>query len=172
VNILKNSREIHKEELGKFSIVTSTKQIEGASDLQKIGRDKKTYSTAFRSYNTSPYDYLLVLKQLGVEDANLYKFFIKIESITFNQDGFIVSGGERSEFNLIHEIQDATKYDLILSDEPDASFDNNFLSKEINAIIKHISTSMPVVVVTHNSTVGASIKPNFIAITPFSIENK
>lgn len=172
VNILKNSREIHKEELGKFSIVTSTKQIEGASDLLKIGRDKKPYSTAFRSYNTSAYDYLLGLKQLGVEDANLYKFFIKIESITLNQDGFTVSGGERSEFNLIHEIQDATKYDLLLIDEPESSFDNNFLNKEINAIIKHISTLMPVVVVTHNSTVGASIKPNFLAITQKSLENK
>ena len=172
VNILKSSREIHKEELGKFSIVTSTKQIEGAADLQKIGRDKKTYSTAFRSYNTLPYDYLLRLKQLGVEDGNLYKFFIKIESITLNQDGFTVSGGERSEFNLIHEIQDATKYDLLLIDEPESSFDNNFLNKEINSIIKHISTLMPVVVVTHNSTVGASIKPNFLAITQKSIENK
>ena len=30
---------------------------------------------------------------------------------------------------------------------------------------------MPVVVVTHNSTVGASIKPNFIAITHKSLEN-
>jgi len=29
---------------------------------------------------------------------------------------------------------------------------------------------MPVVVVTHNSTVGASIKPNFIAITHKSLE--
>lgn len=172
VNILKISREIHKEELGKFSIITSTKQIEGASDLQKIGRDKKTYSNAFRSYKLSPYDYLLELKELGVEDANLYKFFINIESLTFNQDGFTVSGGERSEFNLIHEIQDATKYDLLLIDEPESSFDNNFLNKEINAIIKHISTLMPVVVVTHNSTVGASIKPNFLAITQKSIENK
>ncbi|TMU50746.1 PHP domain-containing protein [Flagellimonas algicola] len=172
VSILKKSREIHKEELGKFSIVTSTKEMEGASDLQKVGRDKKMYSTAFRSYNTSAYQYLLGLKQLGVEDANLYKFFIRIESITFNEDGFIVSGGERSEFNLIHEIQDATKYDLLLIDEPESSFDNDFLNKEINAIIKHISTLMPVVVVTHNSTVGASIKPNFLAITQKSIEDK
>lgn len=168
---LKISRNIHKEELGKFSILTSTKKIEGASDLQKIGRDKKTYSTAFGYYNESVYQYLLKLRELGVEDASLFKFFIKIESITLNQDGFVVSGGERSEFNLIHEIQDATKYDLLLIDEPESSFDNNFLNREINSIIKHISTLMPVVVVTHNSTVGASIKPNFLAITKKSIED-
>lgn len=171
VSILKTGRQIHKEELGKFSIVTSTKEIEGASDLQKIGRDKKTYSTAYKSYNISPHQYLLKLRDLGVEDANLFKFFIKINSITLNQDGFVVSGGERSEFNLIHEIQDATKYDLLLIDEPESSFDNNFLNREINSMIKHISTLMPVVVVTHNSTVGASIKPNFLAITEKSVEN-
>lgn len=168
---LKISRDIHKEELGKFSIVTSTKKIEGASDLQKIGRDKKTYSTAYGHYNESAYQYLLKLKELGVEDASLYRFFIKIGSITLNLDGFVISGGERSEFNLIHEIQDATKYDLLLIDEPESSFDNNFLNQEINSIIKHISTLMPVVVVTHNSTVGASIKPNFLAITKKSFEN-
>ncbi|MEZ5010086.1 MAG: hypothetical protein R2753_18195 [Chitinophagales bacterium] len=30
---------------------------------------------------------------------------------------------------------------------------------------------MPVVVVTHNSTVGASIKPNFVAITHKNLED-
>jgi ABC-type polysaccharide/polyol phosphate transport system ATPase subunit len=73
---------------------------------------------------------------------------------------------------LIHEIKDATKYDILLIDEPESSFDNLFLKKEINTLIKHISQLIPVVVVTHNSTVGASIKPNYIAITHKSIENK
>lgn len=170
VSILKGSRQIHKEELGKFSIVTTTNKIESASDIGKIGRDKKPYSTAFKYYH-APYEYLLRLRELHVEDANLYKYFVKIESVTLNQDGFNVSGGERSEFNLIHEIQDATKFDLLLIDEPESSFDNNFLNREINTMIKHISTLMPVVVVTHNSTVGASIKPNYLAITEKSIEN-
>lgn len=172
VSILKLEREIHKEEIGKFTVVTSTKEIKRASDLQKIGRDKKTYSTAFKSYNISPYEYLLELQNLGVEDANLFKFFIKIDSLTLNQDGFVVSGGERSEFNLIHEIQDATRYDILLIDEPESSFDNIFLNHEINKMIKHISTLMPVVVVTHNSTVGASIKPNYLAITEKKIEDE
>lgn len=171
VERLKVNRQIHKEELGKFSVITSTMAIEGASDLGKIGRDKKSYSIAYKAYH-SPYEFLTNLRELDVEDASLYKFFIKMESNTLNQDGFIVSGGERSEFNLIHEIQDATKYDLLLIDEPESSFDNNFLNREINSIIKHISTLMPVIVVTHNSTVGASIKPNYLAITEKAIENK
>jgi predicted metal-dependent phosphoesterase TrpH/ABC-type dipeptide/oligopeptide/nickel transport system ATPase component len=171
VNELKTERLINREEFGKFSIVTSTHRISGASDLQKIAHDKKAYSPAFSNYS-NPYEYLLKLKETGVEEAGLYKFFIKIESETLNGDGFKVSGGERSEFNLIHEIKDATKYDILLIDEPESSFDNLFLKKEINTIIKNISELMPVVVVTHNSTVGASIKPNYIAITQKSIQEK
>lgn len=171
VSELKKQRKINKEELGKFSIITTTKPIESASDLQKIGREKKVYSSAFNKYNNS-YEYLFKLKEIGVEDASLFKFFIKIESITLNKDGFKVSGGERSEFNFIHEIKDATKYDILLIDEPESSFDNLFLKKEINTLIKDISQLMPVVVVTHNSTVGASIKPNYIAITQKSIVNE
>lgn len=169
VSELKKQREINKDELGKFSIITSVKPIDSASDLVKIGRDKKVYSTAFNKYG-NPYQYLLKLKEIGVEDASLYKFFVKIESVTLNKDGFKVSGGERSEFNLIHEIKDATKYDILLIDEPESSFDNLFLKKEINTLIKDISQLMPVVVVTHNSTVGASIKPNYVVITQKSIE--
>jgi hypothetical protein len=171
VNELKAERQINKEELGKFSIVTSTQRISGASDLQKIAHDKKAYSPAFSNYG-NPYEYLLKLKEIGVEEAGLYKFFIKIESETLNKDGFKVSGGERSEFNLIHEIKDATKYDILLIDEPESSFDNLFLKKEINTLIKNISELMPVVVVTHNSTVGASIKPNYVAITQKNIEDR
>ncbi|MEO6174033.1 MAG: histidinol-phosphatase [Flavobacterium circumlabens] len=170
VTELKKGRVINKDELGKFSVITTAHQIENASDLQKIGREKKVYSSAFSHYN-NPYEYLLKLRDIGIEDASLYKFFIKIESITLNKDGFKVSGGERSEFNLIHEIKDATKYDILLIDEPESSFDNLFLKKEINTLIKDISALMPVVVVTHNSTVGASIKPNYIAITQKSIIN-
>ncbi len=171
VNHLKTEREIDREELGKFSIITSTHKISGATELKKIARDTKAYSSAFSVYN-NPYDFLLKLKEMGVEEASLHKFFIKIESETYNRDGFKVSGGERSEFNLIHEIQDATKHDILLIDEPESSFDNLFLKKEINTIIKDISEIMPVVVVTHNSTVGASIKPNYIAITQKTVENR
>lgn len=171
VTELKKERVINKEELGKFSIITTAHKIESASDLQKIGREKKVYSSAFSQYN-NPYEYLLKLKEIGIEDASLFKFYIRIESVTLNKDGFKVSGGERSEFNLIHEIKDATKYDILLIDEPESSFDNLFLKKEINTLIKDISALMPVVVVTHNSTVGASIKPNYIAITQKSIIDK
>jgi wobble nucleotide-excising tRNase len=82
-----------------------------------------------------------------------------------NGDGYEVSGGERSEFNLLQEISDAQAHDILLIDEPESSFDNNFLNKEVNKMIKDISSLMPVVVVTHNNTVGASIEPDYLLYT-------
>ncbi|MBN2211728.1 MAG: hypothetical protein JW709_10075 [Sedimentisphaerales bacterium] len=82
-----------------------------------------------------------------------------------------MSGGERSEFRLLQEIKDAQNYELLLIDEPESSFDNMFLKSDVNQIIKDISRSMPVIVVTHNNTVGATINPDYIIYAHKSIEN-
>ncbi len=83
-----------------------------------------------------------------------------------------MSGGERSEFNLLEKIQDAFHYDMLLIDEPESSFDNLFLKNEVNEQIKEISKSIPVIIVTHNNTVGASILPDYILYTKKSIIDK
>jgi len=82
-----------------------------------------------------------------------------------------VSGGERSEFRLLQEISDAQSYDVLLIDEPESSFDNLFLKSDVNQIIKGISETMPVVVVTHNSTVGASVGADYLLHTRKETEN-
>ena len=80
-----------------------------------------------------------------------------------------VSGGERSEFNLIQAIRDARNYDMLLVDEPESSFDNVFLKENINIMLKEMSREMPVIIVTHNSTIGASIQPDYIIYTERTI---
>ncbi|MCG8208455.1 hypothetical protein [Tenacibaculum finnmarkense] len=130
-----------------------------------------SFSEAFKNYD-SPYDYLQQLKNVGLEEVDYHKYFVNIEYQTLNKHGFQVSGGERSEFNLLHEISDALKYDLLLIDEPESSFDNIFLKNEVNELIKEISKEIPVIVVTHNNTIGASIKPDYMAYTQKKIVNK
>ena len=73
---------------------------------------------------------------------------------------------------MLHEISDALKYDILLIDEPESSFDNVFLKNEVNELIKDISKEIPVVVVTHNNTVGASIKPDYLLYTHKNIDNR
>jgi ABC-type sulfate/molybdate transport systems ATPase subunit len=60
---------------------------------------------------------------------------------------------------------------MLLIDEPESSFDNLFLKSEVNQILKSISSTMPVVVVTHNSTVGASIGADYLLFTTKKTES-
>ncbi|TNE64793.1 MAG: phosphotransferase [Alphaproteobacteria bacterium] len=165
VKLARTKREVERKSVQGFEVVASTANFDGAMDLRRHSRTTGKFSEAFSKYN-NPYSYLQELK--GIEElphSELYKFFVKIEYKILNRDGYEVSGGERSEFNLLQEIQDAQKYDLLLIDEPESSFDNQFLKKEVNELIRAISRNMPVVLVTHNATVGASIQPDYILYT-------
>ena len=51
---------------------------------------------------------------------------------------------------------------MLLIDEPESSFDNMFLCTAVNDILRRIASSMPVLVVTHNSTIGASIGADYV----------
>ncbi len=172
VNNLKSERVIESKDIRGFKLVATSKEISSVSQLQKICKRKVTLSTAFKHYS-NPYEYLSELKKVDIEETEFYRYFVSIEYETLNKHGFKVSGGERSEFNLLHEINDALKHDMLLIDEPESSFDNVFLKSEVNELLRDISKSIPVIVVTHNSTVGASIKPHYIVYTKREVvENK
>lgn len=168
VQKLKTEKQIDSKEIRGFKVVANIKKFTGASKLKAKSRSNLGFSDAFSNYET-PYKFLISLKNVGLEETDLYKYFVDIEYSTLNKHGFVVSGGERSEFNLLHEINDALKHDILLIDEPESSFDNIFLKTEVNELIKDISKEIPVIVVTHNSTIGASIKPDYIAYTQKNI---
>jgi len=170
VNELKIEREIDIEEIGRFKLITKSTPFSGASKLQKVKHRQIAFTEAFKSYG-NPYQFLTELIKLDLERTEYYKFFVDINTSTYNRYGFPVSGGERSEFNLLNEISDSLKFDILLIDEPESSFDNVFLMNEVNQLIKDISKNIPVVVVTHNNTVGASIKPDYVAYTQKVIDN-
>ena len=164
VSGLKTEREIDRKEIRGFKIVAKAKCYTGASQLKTKSKRKLSFMDAFEDYENA-YGFLQCLKSMELEETELYKYFVDIEYKTLNKFNFPVSGGERSEFNLLHEISDALKHDLLLLDEPESSFDNIFLKNEVNELIKDIAKEIPVIVVTHNSTVGASIKPDYILYT-------
>lgn len=170
VNSLKEEKEIDRKEIRGFKIVANAKQFTSATHLKKVCRRQISLTGAYSNYD-SPFKFLKALQSLDIEETELYKFFVDIEYKTLNRLGFAVSGGERSEFNLLHEINDALKHEMLLIDEPESSFDNIFLKNEVNALLRDISKSIPVIIVTHNSTVGASIKPNFITCTKREVES-
>ena len=168
---IKKEKIIEQTNIRKFKIVASTRKYTGAQELLDQCGTKMVFSDVFPLYE-SPIEFLEELKKKEpLPKTELYKYFVVIKYQILNEYGVGVSGGERSEFNLLDKIQDAHHYDLLLIDEPESSFDNLFLKNEVNEQIRQISKTVPVVVVTHNNTVGASIKPDYILYTKREIVN-
>ncbi|MDO7786564.1 histidinol-phosphatase [Desulforamulus aquiferis] len=164
-DLVKQETEILRKDMQGFKIVASSKKYTGAGELKKTSGKMIGFSDAYKNYEDS-YKFLQELKAIeGLDPTEYYKYFVRIEYKILNKYGYEVSGGERSEFNLLQEINDALQYDMLLIDEPESSFDNMFLMNDVNELIKDISKTIPVVVVTHNSTVGASIKPDYVVYT-------
>lgn len=172
VNALKKEAVIFEETLQGFRIEAKRGEYAGAGEIKNASGVKTAFSDAFLVYD-NPYQYLRkLLSNDSLARADLYKLFVKISYKILNQDGFEVSGGERSEFRLLQEISDAQNYDILLIDEPESSFDNLFLKSDVNQILKAISDTMPVVVVTHNNTVGASVGADYLLYTKKEIEQE
>lgn len=169
---LQTEKVIHQENIQGFKVVCKQRAFTGAGEIRGVSGRKVAFTDAYKEYS-SPYQYLMVLKDNeSLTPSEFYKYFACIEYEILNRDGFRVSGGERSEFRLLQEIKDAQNYDYLLIDEPESSFDNLFLKGEVNQILKELSRAMPVVVVTHNSTVGASISADYIVYTSKEVEGQ
>ncbi len=168
--LLQAEKVIYEESFQGFKVVCKQRAFEGPGEIKNVSGQKVAFSDAYREYS-NPYKYLVALKgNEYLTPSEFYKYFACIEYEILNKDGFKVSGGERSEFRLLQEIKDAQNFDYLLIDEPESSFDNLFLKGEVNQMLKEISMNMPVVVVTHNSTVGASINADYIVYTSKEIE--
>ena len=100
-----------------------------------------------------------------IPKSNLYKALLNFEIKVLNDKGNELSGGERAEYNLLREIKGAEQYDILLLDEPEASFDNPFIKDYIIDIIKNISQKTTVFITTHNNSLGILIRPNKLIYT-------
>lgn len=169
---IKKETEIKETEVfGKFKIRAVASPYFGAQGLHDESGKQLSFTNAFRKYN-SPILFLEELKNIeGLEKTELYRYFCKVTYQVLNEYDKKVSGGEMAEFNLLRALQDARQYEMLLVDEPESSFDNLFLKKNVNKEIKDISKEMPVIVVTHNNTVGMLMEPDYILYTQRRIVN-
>lgn len=156
-----------------FSVVAEVGPFRSTQEMRNVLRRRaSSFANAFKVYD-DPYSFLQELKAIGgdVKPPDFCKYFVKIDCRILNKDGFDASGGERSEFFLLDEIEGAAKHEMLLIDEPESSFDNSFLKDDVNALIRDMAKKMPVVVVTHNNTVGMTIKPDYLLFTQKAIED-
>jgi len=169
--VMRHEAIIRNESIQGFRVEAKRAPYAKVSEIKFASGTSCSFSEAFKRYD-QPYAYLQeLLKIEALSRSDIYKLFVKITYRILNRDGFEVSGGERSEFRLLQHIRDAQNYDILLIDEPESSFDNLFLKSDVNQLLKDISLTMPVVVVTHNNTVGASIGADYILYAKKEVED-
>ena len=163
--LLKQERVVECKNLFSFRVIAKAAPYSGAQDLQRRSRSKQMFSDIYGNY-TRPYQYLQGLKNKNeLSPTEYYKYFVNISYEVLNQFGTAASGGERSEYNLLQELTDAARSQILILDEPESSFDNMFLKDGVNTILKELSKQIPVVIATHNNTIGASVHPDYLIYT-------
>ncbi|UQF70907.1 hypothetical protein M2901_09130 [Vagococcus lutrae] len=173
IQISESEKPIYENKTGKFTELVSKTRFENTKAVQKsLGSSniamKEIYDKFYVDF--SPYRYLTSLRNKGIEEGKLYKALFKIKYVVLNEKDTPVSGGETAEFNLLNQIEHAKGFEVLLMDEPEASFDNEFIHREILPLIKRISENTTVFIVTHNNTMGTLIQPNNIIFTHFDMD--
>jgi Fe-S cluster assembly ATPase SufC len=168
--VIKREVEITTVNMAKFKIQAKSRTFVTATDMKSdLGRQVSMVD-AYKMYN-DPLAFVQCLKDKPeINNSEIYKFFVTIDYKILNRYNLEVSGGEQSEYNLLNSIQDAKNYDMLLIDEPESSFDNIFLKDNVNTMLNSLAEEMPVIVVTHNNTIGGSIHPNYLLYTEKVIE--
>ena len=167
---VKQEHVIDEKGLYSYRVIAKTEAFSGAQEMQHFSRSHMTFSNAFAKYN-HPYAFLQSLKQIiGLPNSDYYKYFVNVRYEVLNQFGTRASGGERSEYNLLQNLIDAARSEILLLDEPESSFDNIFLKDGVNELLKELSQQLPVIIATHNNTIGASVHPDYLIYTQKEIQ--
>ncbi len=165
--LLKEEKELELQKLPLFEVSVKKVGYDNVSDIKEILRTKislrNTFENNYKKDNL--YEYIWDLKEKGFSINDICRSFIKITYDVHNQIGEEPSGGEKAEFNLLKEINNAYKYDILLIDEPEASFDNPFINDNIVGLIKSISEKTTICITTHNSTLAMMLNPDKIIFT-------
>lgn len=168
--IIKEKSEIFTGDYQRFKIIATKSSYKNVSEMKEVagitaGSFKDTFA---KYYRNDTFKYIKQLKEDDVPADKLCKTIINISYDVINQKGNKISGGEKAEFNLLKELDDAKNYDILLLDEPESSFDNPYIKENINTLIKDISNKTTVFVVTHNNTLGISNKADKLIYTMYN----
>ncbi len=163
-NHLKCKSLIETLDIYRFKVELNKTKFKNATEVKRTLDTKIPLVEAFKFYD-KPFSYIKELEKIQIDKSKIYKAIVNFKIIVLNERNTELSGGERAEYNLLHELKSADNYDVLLLDEPEASFDNPFIKTYIVDIIKKISNKTNVFLSTHNNTLGMLLKPNKIIYT-------
>lgn len=163
-------QRITSKEISGYSIEVALSPFPTATDFQKQVKTKEAVATdVIKSYLNKNYtDYFRQLKQKKFFDINKieqYLAFKQTRLLTANHS--VASGGQATAFALMLKLEQSKNKQIILVDEPEASLDNAFIKNELIDELKKLKLSSSVFVVTHNSTLGSLLKPDYLLVTKY-----
>lgn len=169
-----NEQELTREQIYDYQIVVKISPFQNASQF------KNDISTpdAVKDDIIIPYrkkEYIKFLKNLKNKSffkiSNLADYFVHLNVELLDSDGTPASGGQAVGFALMMRLEESKSYPIVLIDEPEASLDNTYIRDELIPALKNLATYSTIFLVTHNSTLGALINPDYLIITTKNNKN-
>lgn len=159
---------IKSETLHSYKIVVKLSPYESASQFLENHSTKE----AVKDEIIGPYlnkDYITFLNNLKKKEfynpSNLAEYFMHLEVDLLDSHGTPASGGQAVGFALIIRLQEAKEKPIILIDEPEASLDNAYIKEDLIKAIRELKNYSTVFIITHNSTLGTLLDPDYLIIT-------
>lgn len=117
--------------------------------------------------------FLNILKNKAFyNEANLAEYLVRKEVKLLDSDGVPASGGQAVGFALMLRLNEAKMKPIILIDEPESSLDNAYIRSDLNQALRNLANHSMVVVITHNSTLGTLLEPDYLVVTSKSSDGK
>ncbi|MFD1400199.1 AAA family ATPase [Lacticaseibacillus suilingensis] len=163
----KKGRILKQEQFGEYRVVVRLKPFEDAKKFQKEMHTnegvKKDLIDPYNNYNFVQYFEHLKGHSFFRQD-HLSDFIAHIETSLETANGTKASGGQEVAFALLMALEEAKNSDIALIDEPEASLDNYFIRTTLIPKIRELSEHTTTFVITHNSTLGTLLNPNYLIV--------
>lgn len=161
-------KELKREKIYGYQIIVKLSPFKNADQFRRdVATNDGVQSDLIIPYSEKSYIKFLknLKKKKFFKFANLADYFMHLEVQLLDSDGTPASGGQAVGFALMMRLEEAKNKPIILIDEPEASLDNAYIREELIKAIKGLTLSSTVFVVTHNSTLGALLEPDYLIVT-------
>lgn len=159
--------QVKKERIHGYQIIVKLSPFKNANQFRKDFTNEAVQDDLMIPYINK--EYIKFLKNLKrrkfFNTSILAEYLLHLEVDLLDSDGTPASGGQAVGFALMMRLEEAKTKPIILIDEPEASLDNEYIRKELREAIRNLSINSTVFVVTHNSTLGTLLEPDYLIIT-------
>ncbi|MFW3537429.1 AAA family ATPase [Vagococcus fluvialis] len=161
-------KELKRENIFGYQIIVNLIPFRNADEFRRdISTNEAVQNDLMIPYKEQKYiEFLKNLKtKKFFKSDNLADYLLHREVKLLDSDGTPASGGQAVGFALMMRLEEAKNKSIVLIDEPEASLDNAYIREELIKAIRAISKNSTVFVVTHNSTLGALLEPDYLVVT-------